>query len=227
MRLISIPKSGESPFKKRPREKLLENGIDSLNDAELLAIILGTGYKGMTVDQLSKHLLSQFGSRGIFQFHQLDYLQQETGLPFVKSCVLLAISEYFRRLNRRDDTQIKSSEQLYDHVKDDFKRSHFEQLRMVCTDSRRRVLFSGLIAQGQANKLGVTLADILHHPIRLSATHFYLVHNHPNGSLEPSREDLEFTLQIKDISLEFGIEFTDHLVVGEEGFYSFALKGML
>lgn len=226
MRLSLIPKN-PAKARKKPREKILENGVESLNDAELLSAILGTGYKEMSVQQLSNYLLSQFGTRGLFQFHELDYFQQETGLPFVKSCTLMAIGEYFRRLNSRDDTQIKSSQQLYDYIKDDFKNTTFEQLRIVCTDAKRRVLFSGLIAQGQANKLSVTLADIMHHPIRLNATHFYLAHNHPDGSIKPSKEDEEFTLQIKDTTLNFGIEFSDHLVIGGKRFYSFALKGIL
>lgn len=226
MRLSSTPKTGcISP--KRPREKILENGVENLNDAELLSVILGTGYKNLSVKELSQHLLSQFGTRGLFQFQQLDYFQQETGLPFVKSCILLAIGEYFRRLKQKDDTQIKSSQQLYEYIKDDFKKTKFEQLRLVCTDAKRRVLFSGLIAQGKANKLTVTLADVLHNPIRLNATHFYLAHNHPSGAMEPSQEDYDFTLQIKDTTSNFGIQFSDHLVIGEGGFYSFALNGIL
>jgi len=226
MRLILTPKQPATAGK-QPREKILETGVESLNDAELLSVILNTGYKGMSVKELSKHLIAQFGTRGLFQFQELDYFQQQTGLPLVKSCVLLAIGEYFRRINQKDDTQIKSSEQLYDYLKDDFKRSTFEQLRIVCTDSKRRVLFSGLIAQGQANKLSVTLADVMHHPIRLGATHFYLAHNHPNGALEPSKEDIDFTLKVKDATFNFGLEFSDHLVLGERGFYSFALGGFL
>lgn len=226
MRLLLHPQKG-TLTSKRPREKILQHGIESLNDAELLAVVLGTGYKDMPVSQLSKHLLMQFGTRGLLQFHELDYFQQETGLPFVKSCILLAISEYFRRLNQKDDSQIKSSEQLYEYIKSEFRSSTFEQLRVVCTDAKRRVLFSGLIAQGQTNKLAVTLAEVLHHPIRLNATHFYLAHNHPSGSPIPSQQDTEFTLQIKDATANFGLEFSDHLVIGEKSFYSFALKGLL
>lgn len=213
--------------KQQPREKIQEYGVESLNDSELLSAFLGTGYKDLSVDQLSKHLLSQFGTRGLFQFSKLDTFQEATGLPFVKSCQLLAMGEYFRRLQRKDETCIKSSEQFYEYIRDDFKRTSFEQLRVVCLDPQRRVLYTGLIAQGSANSISVTLASVFHHPIRLNAQSFYLAHNHPKGKLNPSQEDITFTLQIKRESEKFGLQFEDHLILGLEGFYSFALKGAI
>ena len=100
---MRIKQGPARPEKKRPREKLAELGPESLNDAELLSVILGTGYKDMNVDQLSRHLLAQFGSRGLLQFRKLEELQAETGLPPVKSCLLLAMGELLRRLQKRDD----------------------------------------------------------------------------------------------------------------------------
>lgn len=213
--------------KKQPREKIVDYGIEALNDSELLSVFLGTGYKGLNVNQLSKHLLAEFGTRGLFQFQTLEDFQEVTGLPLVKSCQLLAMGEYFRRLQHKDDTCLKSSEQFYNYIKEDFKRNTFEQLRITCLDPQRRVLYSGLIAQGSGNKLSVTLASVLHHPIRLNATSFYLAHNHPKGNLKPSKEDIAFTLQIKKVVHQFGLTFEDHLIVGLEGFFSFGLKGVI
>lgn len=213
--------------KEKPREKIRAHGIESLNDAELLSAIFGTGYKQLNVEQLSGHLLSEFGTRGLFQFQSLEELQQATGLPHVKSCILLAVSEYFRRLQKRDNVKIKSSEQLYEYIKDDFRKTTFEQLRIVCLDSQRRVLYSGLVAQGESDRLSVPLLSILHHPIRLNIKHFCLVHNHPRGNCRPSQEDTEFTLRLKEVCDQFGLSFDDHLIVGEDDYYSFSLKGVL
>jgi len=224
---LALVQSKKEEDNKKPREKIQRFGVESLNDAELLSAFLGTGYKTMNVEQLSKHLLSEFGTRGLLQFKTLGDFQEATGLPFVKSCQLLAISEYFRRLQQRDDTCLKSSEQFYEYIKDDFKRSRFEQLRVTCVDSQRRVLFTGLIAQGSSNKLSVTLGSILHHPIRLNAHAFYLAHNHPEGDLKPSKEDVHFSLEIKKASKTFGVAFEDHLIVGAEGFFSFSLEGVI
>lgn len=224
---LKLVHSSKLEEKKQPREKIQAYGIENLNDSELLSAFLGTGYKDLNVEQLSKHLLGEFGTRGLFQFQSLEDFQQSTGLPFVKSCQLLAMGEYFRRLQRKDDTCLKSSEQFYEYVREDFKRSAFEQLRITCLDPQRRVLFTGLIAQGSANNVSVTLASILHHPIRLNAHAFYLAHNHPKGELKPSQEDIAFTLRIKKEAHKFGLLFEDHLIVGAEGFYSFALKGLI
>lgn len=211
----------------KPREKIQHYNIEALNDNELLSVVLGTGYGGLNVEQLSRHLTSEFGLRGLFQFKDLKDFQENTGLPLVKSCKFLAIGEYFRRLQKKDHTPLKSSEDFYNYIYDDFKRSSFEQLRITCLDPQRRVLFSGLIAQGRNNRLLVTLACVLHHPIRLNAKHFYLAHNHPEGVLTPSEQDIAFTLQIKEAAQNFGLHFDDHLIVGQDGFYSFSLKGLL
>ena len=224
---MDLTQNHSEDAKKKPREKIQVCGIESLNDAELLSVILGTGYGGMNVQRLSGHLLSEFGTRGLFQFQSLSELQQSTGLPHVKSCMLLSIGEYFRRLHRRDDVKIKSSEQLYEYIKNDFRKTTFEQLRIVCLDPQRRVLYSGLVAQGEPDRLSVTLASVLHHPIRLNARHFCLAHNHPNGTSRPSRQDIEFTLQLKEACKRFGLSFDDHLVIGEKGYYSFSLKGLI
>ena len=223
-KLISIKNKS---IKKQPREKIIEYGIESLNDDELISVILGTGYKSMNVNQLSKYLLTEFGVRGLLEFKDLLHFQSQSGLPLVKSCVLLAMGEYIRRLQKKDHTQIKSSEQLYRYIKEDFKNLTIEQLRIVCVDSQRRILFSGLIAQGKANALVVDLSEVFHHPIRLNCKHFYLIHNHPQGRFNPSKEDIQFTLEIKKQAHIFGLEFDDHLVLGEDGFYSFSLAGTL
>ncbi len=224
---LKLVQSSNSIEEKRPREKLKSYGVASLNDSELLSVFLGTGYKKLNVQQLSNHLLAEFGTRGLFQLQGLSNFQEATGLPFVKSCQLLAVGEYFRRLQRQDDASLKSSEQFFEYTRDDFKRSTFEQLRVTCVDAQRRVLFTGLIAQGSGNKLSVTLAAVLHHPIRLNAHAFYLAHNHPKGSLKPSKEDISFTLQIKKESKKFGLHFDDHLIVGKEEFFSFSLEGLI
>ncbi len=224
---IQLISSLNPPQEEKPREKILHYGAESLNDVELLSVILGTGYEGMKVKELARYLLANFGTHGLFQFRDFSKFQENTGLPFVKSCVLIAISEVMRRIQRRDDVKIKSSEQFYEYIKDDFKKNTFEQLRIVCVDTQRRVLFNGLVAQGEFNTLSVTLSAILHHPIRLNVKNFYLAHNHPLGIKKSSREDIAFTLQIREESKKFGLSFDDHIIIGEDGFCSFSLKGVL
>lgn len=224
LKIISDPHFTE---KKKPREKILEYGIESLDDSELLASIFGTGYRGLDVIALSKHLLSDYGNKGILQFNDLKKIQSETGLPLVKSCQILAISEYFRRVYRKDDVCIKSSEQLYEYLKNDLIKLSYERLVIVCTDNQRRVLYSGIVAQGESNTLQVSLASVFHHPIRLNIKHFFLAHNHPQGACKASKDDIDFTACIKGESEKFGLSFDDHIIIGEDGFYSFALKGFL
>lgn len=224
---LSLSSPNNSPMPERPREKMSLNGVESLNDVELLSVLLNTGYKGLSVQELSAHLLNEFGNKGLLQFTEISDIQRETGLPFVKSCQLLALAEYIRRITRRDSTKLQSPEQLHEYLKDDLLKSSFEKLYIVCLDTQRRVLHCGPIAQGKPNTLQISLASIFHHPIRLNALNFYLAHNHPHGVSEASEEDIHFTLLIKEESLKYGLSFDDHIIVSNEGFYSFALKGIL
>ena len=224
---IKLVPFSKLPREEKPREKMALYGVNSLNDVELLSIILNTGYKGMSVKELASHLLSEFGSKGLMQFDNLEEIRAETQLPPVKSCQILAIAEYFRRLHRQDDMQIKSSEDLYNYIKDNFKKRDFETLYIVCVDNQRRVLYSGIIAQGKTNQLHISLAAIFHYPIKLNAMNFYLVHNHPHGRAIPSPQDTEFTLTIREESQKHGLSFDDHLIIDSDGFFSFSLEGIL
>ncbi len=210
-----------------PREKMEQFGVDALSDAELLSVLLGTGYKGLGVADLSNHLLSRFGNRGLFQFRSLDQIRRETELPFVKSCLLLALSEMVRRLTLRDESQLKSPQQVYEYMRAECARSTFEKLYVICVDHQRRVLFCGPVAQGKPNTVQVSLAAVLHHPIRLNSQNIYLVHNHPRGEVRPSPEDLEFTRLVEREVRTFGITLDDHLILGEDAFFSFAQESLL
>lgn len=212
---------------KKPREKIVEFWIDSLNDIELLSVIFWTWYKWMDVMQLAQHLLNDFGTKGLMQFDNINDLQSKAWLPLVKSCLILAIGEYFKRISMKDDVKIKSSEQLYDYIKDEFKNTSFEKLMIVCVDNQRRVLYSWPIAQWEPNSLQVSLASVFHHPIRLNIRNFYLVHNHPNWVSNASKEDINFTLEIKKECLKYWFSFDDHLIIWNDWFYSFSLNGIV
>ncbi len=211
----------------QPREKMIDHGVETLNDVELVSAILGMGTKKMNVKEMSLSLLSEFGRKGLLQFTSPQQVQEQTGLPPVKSCQIAAMAEYFRRVTRKDNTKIKSAHQLYEYLKDMMKKSSFEQLWIVCIDHQRRVLHSGLIAQGKPNTVHVTLSDLFHHPVRLNARNFYLAHSHPNGVCKPSREDRMFTLRVKEESLRYGLFLDDHIIVSPDDFYSFSLQGVL
>lgn len=211
----------------KPREKMQLYGPGALTDSELLSTILGVGYRNRPVDEISRQLLDEFGLRGLFEILNLEEFQKKTGLGFAKSCQIMAIAEYFKRLNRKDMTKIKSPEQLYEYIISDFRNIKFEQLRMVCLDYQRRVLFNGLICQGQGNRMSVYLSELFYHPIRLHSKIFYLIHNHPQGSVDPSSKDISFTLEVKKYAKKLGLNFDDHLIINSSEFYSFARKGLL
>ncbi len=210
-----------------PREKIVNSWIEYLDDIELLSVIFWTWYKNMNVRSLSQYLLNNFWMKWVFQFRSLKDIQESTGLPFVKSCLLLAIWEFIKRITNNDNSKIKSPEQLYAYIKDNYKKTNFEKLIIVCLDNQRRVLYSWAIAQWESNTLRVSLSSIFHHPFRLNSKNFYLIHNHPNWVSKASEDDICFSLKLKKECDKYWILFDDHIIIWNDGFYSFSLNWII
>lgn len=223
---IKVVDFEENTEELKPREKIEKYWIETLDDFELISVFFWTWYKWISVSELSKSLLYQFWTKWLMQFDDINKIQEETGLPFVKSCQILAIAEYYRRVNTRDNSKIKSSQQLYNYIKESFSWN-YEKLHIVCVDSQRRVLYSWVIAQWESNTLNISLAAVLHNPIKLNCKNFYLAHNHPNWICKPSQSDIEFTILIKEESKKYWLSLDDHLIIWEDWFYSFSLKNVI
>ncbi|MEW5844492.1 MAG: DNA repair protein RadC [Bacteroidota bacterium] len=214
----------ELPLDDRPREKLMLRGVQSLSDAELIAILLRTGTKGKSVIQLSQELLSKYENLNALTGQTLDALKKFPGIGKDKSCSLLAAFEISRRIDSQkkwhSNKKITSPEDVANIfiplLRDEVK----EKFYVVCLNSANRIIKSELISVGNLNSSVVHPREVFKVAIENNSANIILLHNHPSGNLEPSQEDIAITKKMVDSGKILNIEVFDHLIISGNNFAS-------
>lgn len=215
----------------RPREKLLQKGADALSDSELLAILIGHGYKNKSALDLSRELL-ELAHQNLHELGKLNAhaIQQVKGLGQAKTAEILAALELGRRRHAGtvlDKSLIRSSTDVVLYLRTRFQDLPYEAFAVLFLNKSNRVNHFEVISKGGITG---TIADpriILKKALEYQATALVLCHNHPSGNLQPSKADALLTEKIKQAALHLDISVMDHLIVSEQGYYSFADEGML
>lgn len=214
------------PLEENPREKALTYGIETLNNVELLALILRTGHKNESVIQLSQRLLTQIG--GFANLSTVTYadLIALKGIKQAKAIEILSIIEIAKRLK-----DVSSIEKPLLNPYDIFGRVHNqlmflkqEHFLLLCLDNKNKVIKEKTIFIGSLNMSVVTPREVFKEAIAISSAKIVLVHNHPSGDALPSEEDLLMTEQFQKLGQMMSIEVIDHIVVGWNQFYSIMAK---
>ncbi len=211
----------------RPRERLIAQGASQLSDAELMAILLRTGTAEDTALGLAHKILRRFnGLKGIDE-GALAELCSEKGMGKVKSVTLKAAIELGKRLVQESVAPgefINSSLDIYRRFQHRFTNVNQEQFYLLCLNTKNAVVHERMISQG-------SLAGSLVHPreafkeaIRHSAAGVAFVHNHPSADPEPSDSDHDVTKRLRDSSRILGIPLVDHVVIGQDRYFSFQDK---
>jgi len=220
-----VVKIKEIPINDRPMERLIENGVESLSNEELLAIILKTGTKGNSAKELSSLLLSKIG--GIKKLNEInyEYLNNFKGIGKSKACVLLSAIELSKRLNKEVDTikniKLNNSEIVYKFYKDKIGDKKQEYFYCVYLDNQKRVIEDKLLFIGTINYSVVHPREIFKEAYTLGASAIICVHNHPGGNPFPSKQDLDVTHSLIEVGKILGIKVVDHIIVCKEKYYSF------
>lgn len=220
------------PEEDRPREKLLDKGADSLTDAELLAILLRTG-NGSTGESALDHariLLQQFGGfAGIDRASTAD-IKAIKGIGPAKMAQLKAAVEIGRRLGRKKweaGKSLRSSEEVFRHFHERLASQKHEIFYVVLLDNKNRKIRDVKISEGSLTASLVHPREVFNPVIRESAAAVIFVHNHPSGDPAPSPEDVEITRRLKEVGEVMGVRVLDHVVIGQERYFSFSDRGML
>lgn len=227
---MDVYKTGmkDLPDEMRPREKLTRYGPDQLSDAELLAIILNTGFKGQGVLELAGRILRDYGSKGIAAERDVNRLRELLGIPAVKACQIVACFELGRRfyggLPGRE--AIKGPDDAYRYVAE-MGRLKREEFRALYLDVRHRIVHEEVISVGSLTGSLVHPREVYKPAVTHAAAAVLVAHNHPSGDTSPSQEDIALTRQLADAGKILGIELVDHLVVGNAGFVSLKTMGIL
>ena len=216
----------------RPREKLLLKGSEALSNSELLAILINNGAKDKSAVDLAKELLSEVHNdlQKLGTLTVKDLLQFKIkGLGQAKSVTIAAALELGIRRDAFEKKKevISSSKDIADYLRAQLQYKEHEVFVVVFLNRANKVLHQEIISKGG---LTGTVADprvILKKALEYNATSIILSHNHPSGSLKPSRQDEEMTLKIKEAAKFLDIQIMDHIIVSDEGYYSFADEGIL
>ncbi|MEW5974310.1 MAG: DNA repair protein RadC [Acidobacteriota bacterium] len=218
------------PASERPRERLLTQGASALSDAELLAIFLRVGVRGMSVVDLSRHLLREFGGlRGLFgaQDQQLRHIR---GMGPAKIATLRAIGELSQRCLQekvKRETLVECSGDVYKLLEQKFRDLKQEIFSVVFLDTKHRVLAIENMFQGTINTASVFPREVVKRALDLGAAAIIAVHNHPSGNPDPSSEDRRVTEDLRKACELLELSLLDHIIVGANGYFSFADRRLL
>jgi DNA repair protein RadC len=218
------------PAAMRPREKLLSLGPAALADAELLALLLRTGMKGLGVLQMAEQMLGQLGGIAGLLHAAPAQLRQVKGLGPAKRAELLAVMEIARRgLQGELRTQpvFNSPQMVKDYVQLRLGALPHEVFAVLFLDAQHRLIVCEELFRGTLTQTSVYPREVVKRSLELNAASVILAHNHPSGTLEPSRADELLTQTLRSSLQLIDVRVLDHLVVAHTGAMSFAERGLL
>jgi DNA repair protein RadC len=214
----------------RPRERLRREGAQALSVTELLRLILGAGSAAVPTDRTATELLQRFGSlEGLERAGDAE-LASVPGIGPARIAGLRAAFEVGGRLARgplQIGERLGSPEQVYRHFGARLRRCRQERFLALLVDSRHRLVAEVEVSRGSLNQSLVHPREVFAPAVRESAAAVLALHNHPSGDPSPSREEHEVTRRLAEAGEILGIRLLDHVVIGGDGFTSFARDGWL
>ncbi|WP_105617982.1 RadC family protein [Vallitalea okinawensis] len=220
------------PDSEKPYEKSLQYGVNTLSDAELLAVILRTGSHKIKAVDLAHQLLlldsEQPGLMGLIQ-RTPEELRTVKGIGEVKSIQIGAIFELAKRiakLNAIEKLKINSPSSVAAMYMSEMRYLKQEQFRLICLDTKNQIIADKIMTIGSVNASIVHPREIFIEAIRHGAVNLIMVHNHPSGDPTPSREDRLITKRVVECGELLGIKVLDHIIIGDGRYISLKEKGI-
>ncbi|MDP3987194.1 MAG: DNA repair protein RadC [Nanoarchaeota archaeon] len=210
------------PSSSRPRERFLKHGPEVLSDAELLAIILRTGTIGENVVDMSNRLIAEHTLQKLFDC-SLKELQGIKGIGQSKAMQILAMAELGKRYIQSKNPQIKKitrAEDVFSLMHERLKDKKQEEFWVLMLNTGNFIIGEELVSKGVLDAAILHPREVFRPAIRNSAKKLILVHNHPSGNADPSREDIEITKRLIETGEGLDIKVVDHVIIGSEGWWS-------
>mgnify|MGYP000323604927 CR=1 FL=1 len=215
----------------RPREKLLTKGMASLSDAEIIALLIGTGSRQESAVELSQRILKGSGHNlnelGKLSVHEL---KKYRGIGEAKAIAIAAALELGRRRKLsviRNRRQIKSSRDVFEVVQPRLEDLPHEEFWVILLNRANKIIEEVKISQGGITGTVTDVKIILKHAVDRRASGIIMCHNHPSGNTQPSKADSNITRKLKNAAAYLDLQVLDHLIIGEDNYYSFADEGTL
>ena len=216
--------------RKRLKNRFLEEGLDSFEPHQVLELLLFFSIPRRDTNEIAHKLLKKFGSlSGVFEADIKELVKVE-GIGENSAFLISMIPQLSRRyLNDkwRDKPELNSSSKAGEYAISLFAGRTYEVFYVICLDAQNRVNYAALVHEGTINEAPIYPRIIVETALRHKANSVILAHNHPGGSLNPSRGDIEATKVIKNALESISIKVVDHIIVCGERYVSFAERGLL
>ncbi len=216
----------------QPREKLMLKGRHSLSDAELVAILIGSGSKNLSAVELSKQILKEAANNNLDKLSKLTIndLIKFKGIGEAKAITIVAAMELARRRKEtlvEEKPMIRTSKSVFDLLIPFFSDLPHEEFFVILVNRANKVLKIERVGMGGITGTVADLRIMFKLAIENLATGIILSHNHPSGQLKPSDADIQLTKSIKEAGKILTIELLDHVIISNDGYFSFADEGLL
>lgn len=218
------------PEAERPRERILSKDAQALSDAELLAILFGSGVRGMDAVSFARSILQEHGGlRGLFALEK-EKLLKIKGLGPAKIAALCAAGEIAKR--KACETAFKADSvrepaAVIRYLQLSMQDQAVEIFKVLFLDKANKIIAESDMFRGTIDEAAVYPREIVRQAILKNATAVILVHNHPSGRVEPSPEDRELTRKVRSACSSVSVKVLDHIIIGDGHYFSFAEQGLL
>lgn len=213
----------ELPSEERPREKLIQFGADSLSNAELLAILIGSGTKKASALMLANRILAIEEGISYLTDCQPDELTQIPGMGLAKSCQIIAAIELGKRIATKPKTKrinIKSPNEVANLFLEEMRYLKKEYFKVLLLNTKNEIIMIENVSVGCLNSSVVHPREVFCTAIKKSACSMIAVHNHPSGNPTPSQADIDITKRLVEVGELLGIQVLDHLIIGDGTYIS-------
>ena len=212
------------PNNERPRERLLKYGVDSLSNEELLSIILKNGTKKYSVKTIAMILLNELGEMSNLKNISYNKLIKIDGIGSVKAVEIIACVEIGKRIYNyvdKSDVLLNNSNVIFNYFKDLFLDKKQEYFYAIYLDSKSKLISYKMLFKGTLNSSCVHPREVFKHAYLESANSIIVIHNHPSGDPNPSKQDNEITKYLMEIGNIMALPVVDHIIFGHDRYFSF------
>lgn len=214
----------------RLRRRLLDGGDDALADHEVIEYLLMTAIPRQDVKPLARMLIRRFGSlAGVFNADPRA-LQGTPGIKEAAAAAIKVVAVATRRFARQQASELPvlgSWQALLDYLHIDMAHLTHERVRVLYLNTQNRLILDEKVADGDIDEAAIHPRKVIHKAMDIGAAALILVHNHPSGSPQPSRADIQITNRIMEAGRLLGITVHDHVIIGREGHVSMKTKGLI
>jgi len=214
----------------RLRKRLLEGGIDALGDHEIIEYLLMTAIPRRDVKPLARSLVQRFGSLAGVLNAAPDTLALHPGMGESSAAALRIVAVAARRLARqqvREQPVLASWQTLIDYLTIDMAHLTRERVRILYLNTRNMLILDEHVGDGDLDEASIHPRQVIHKAMDLGAAALIIVHNHPSGTAEPSRADIQITHRIAEAGRLLGVVVHDHVIIGREGHVSLKARGLV